>query len=201
LIPFSPRYKPKIRINQWIRAAQIRLIGSKGEQYGVVDVKEGLRRAQEEGLDLVEVAPTAQPPVCRILDFGKYLYALNKKEKESRKKHKVIEVKEIKLTSKIDDHDYQTKLNHARRFLEKGNKVKLSLWFRGREITHVDLGQKVIQRFTQDLVEYAEIERNSGLEGKVIHVYLTSKPNKTHKKGGAPKNAETQDKQSGPEKV
>ena len=95
----------KVRINEGIRAPQIRLIGSKGEPYGIVDVREGIRRAREEGLDLVEVAPLAKPPVCRILDFGKYLYALSKKEKESRRKHKTIEVKEIKLTSKIDDHD------------------------------------------------------------------------------------------------
>lgn len=200
MIPFAG-LKVKIRVNEGIRSPQVRLIGPKGEQWGVVDVKEGLRRAREEGLDLVEVAPTAQPPVCRILDFGKYLYALNKKEKESRKKHKVIEVKEIKLTSKIEEHDYQTKLNHARRFLEKGNKVKLSLWFRGREITHIDLGEKVLSRFTADLAEYAEVERNSGLEGKVIHIYLTPKASKAVKKGGGPKHAEAQDKQSGEEKV
>ena len=183
----------KIRINDWIRAPQVRLIGSKGEQLGIVDPKEGLRRAREEGLDLVEVAPLAKPPVCRILDFGKYLYALGKKEKESRKKHKTIEVKEIKLTSKIQEHDYQTKLSHARRFLEKGNKVKLTLFFRGREITHMDIGEKVIERFIENLTPWGGIERNDGLEGKAIHIYIAPK---TNKKGGSPKSAEAQNEQS-----
>ena len=165
----------KVRINEGIRSPQIRLIGAKGEQLGIVDVREGVRRAREEGLDLVEVAPLAKPPVCRILDFGKYLYALSKKEKESRKKHKTIEIKEIKLTSKIEEHDYQTKLNHAKRFLEKGNKVKLTLYFRGREITHMDIGEKVIQRFIGDLTDWGGIERNDGLEGKSIQIYIAPK--------------------------
>lgn len=168
----------RIRINEAIRVPQIRLIGSDGQQMGIVAVAEGIKRAREEGLDLVEIAPLAKPPVCRILDFGKYLYALSKKEKESRKKHKTIEVKEIKLTSKIDEHDYQTKLNHARKFLEKGNKVKLTLFFRGREITHKDRGDKMIDRFTGDLVEWGMIERNDGLEGKAIHLYLAPKSQK-----------------------
>ena len=181
----------KIRINEGIRAPQIRLIGAKGEQIGITDVKEGLRLAREEGLDLVEVAPLAKPPVCRILDFGKFLYALSKKEKESRRKHKTIEVKEIKLTSKIDDHDYQTKLNHARKFLEKGNKVKLTLFFRGREITHMDLGEKMIQNFTKDLEAWGALERNDGLEGKAIHLYIAPKAGK--KGGSSTKSAETKD--------
>jgi len=164
------------------------LIGSKGEQLGIVDPREGVRLAREEGLDLVEVAPLAKPPVCRVLDFGKYLYALSKKEKESRRKHKTIEVKEIKLTSKIEEHDYQTKLNHARRFLEKGNKVKLTLFFRGREITHMDIGQKMIQRFVGDLTPWGGVERDDGLEGKAIHLYIAPK---TNKKGGTSKGAET----------
>ena len=168
----------KVRINEGIRAPQIRLIGSKGEQYGIVDVREGIRRAREEGLDLVEVAPLAKPPVCRILDFGKYLYALSKKEKESRKKHKTIEIKEIKLTSKIEEHDYQTKLNHARRFLEKGNKVKVTLFFRGREITHLDIGEKMLSRFISDLTEWGGVERNDGLEGKTIQIYIAPKVGK-----------------------
>ena len=152
-------------------------------------MREGVRLAREEGLDLVEVAPLAKPPVCRVLDFGKFLYALSKKEKESRRKHKTIEVKEIKLTSKIEEHDYQTKLNHARKFLERGDKVKLTLYFRGREITHMDLGEKVIQRFTGDLSEWGALERNDGLEGKAIHLYIAPKAGK---KGGNTKNAETQ---------
>ena len=168
----------KVRINEGIRAPQIRLIGAKGEQLGIVDVREGVRLAREEGLDLVEVAPLAKPPVCRILDFGKYLYALSKKEKESRKKHKTIEIKEIKLTSKIEEHDYQTKLNHAKKFLEKGNKVKLTLYFRGREITHMDIGENMIKRFIADLSDWGGIERNDGLEGKSIQIYIAPKVGK-----------------------
>lgn len=188
----------RIRINEGIRTPQIRLIGPKGEQLGIVEVGEGIQRAREEGLDLVEVAPLAKPPVCRILDFGKYLYALSKKEKESRKKHKTIEVKEIKLTSKIEEHDYQTKLNHARRFLGKGNKVKLTLFFRGREITHLDIGEKVIGRFISDLAEWGGVERNDGLEGKALHIYLAPK---VRRKGVTKKGAETQNQQSGEETI
>ncbi|MBI4115608.1 MAG: translation initiation factor IF-3 [Candidatus Omnitrophica bacterium] len=177
-----------MRINDWIRSPQIRLIGAKGEQIGIVDVREGIRLAREEGLDLVEVAPQAKPPVCRILDFSKFLYALSKKEKEARKKHKIINVKEIKLTSKIDEHDYQTKLAHARRFLERGDKVKLTLMFRGREITHMDLGEKVVQHFIADLTDWGAVERNDGLEGKALHLYIAPKVNK---KGGTSKSTET----------
>ena len=163
------------RVNQGIRVPQIRLIGAKGEQIGIVEAAEGLRRAREEGLDLVEVAPLAKPPVCRILDYGKFLYALSKKEKEARRKHKTIEIKEVKLTSKIGEHDYQTKLRNGRRFLEKGDRVKLTLFFRGREITHLEIGLKMIERFTQDLADWAVVERNTGLEGKAIQVYFAPK--------------------------
>lgn len=196
-------FAPKVRVNEGIRAREIRLIGSKGEQFGIVNVEEGIRRAREENLDLVEVAPQAKPPVCRVLDFGKYLYQLSKKEKASRKKHKTIEVKEIKLTSKIGEHDYQTKLAHGRRFLEKGNKVKLTLYFRGREITHIELGQKVVERFTRDLAEWANVERNDGLEGKTMHIYLAPKGSKK----GAPspkgpeRDAETQNQQGSEETI
>ena len=166
----------KVRANTQIRTPQIRLIGPAGEQIGIVNTQEGLRRAQEEGLDLIEVAPLAKPPVCRILDLGKYLYSLSKKEKETRKKQKVIDVKEVKMTSKIDDHDYQTKLRNARKFIERGDKVKLTLFFRGREITHADLGRKIIDRFTEDIADVAEVERNDGLEGNAIHLYFTPRP-------------------------
>ena len=165
----------KVRANEQIRVPQIRLIGNKGEQIGIVPTAEGLKRAQEEGLDLVEVAPSVKPPVCRILDLGKYLYSLSKKEKDARKKQRVIEVKEIKMTSKIEEHDYQTKLRSARNFIERGDKVKLTLFFRGREITHADLGEKIIQRFIQDMSDMGEVERNDGLEGNAIHLYFCPK--------------------------
>lgn len=185
--PPRPNSYIKVRANEQIRAPQIRLIGAKGEQIGIVPVKEGLRRADEAGLDLVEVAPLAKPPVCRILDIGKYLYSLEKKEKEARKKQKIILVKEIKLTSKIEEHDYQTKLRAARRFIEHGDKIKFTLYFRGREITHMDLGKKILERYREDLSDVAELERNDGLEGNAIHVYFIPKtPGGKKKEGAAP---------------
>jgi len=163
----------KVRANERIRAAQIRLIGAAGEQFGIVTPQEGLARAQEAGLDLVEVAGTTVPPVCRIMDLGKYLYTLGKKEKESRKKQKTIDIKEIKMTTKIDENDYQTKQRNSRRFIERGDKVKLVVFFRGREIVYVDKGRKLVDRFVQDLSDIAMVERNDGLEGKAIILYLT----------------------------
>ena len=163
----------KIRSNEKIRAAQIRLIGAEGEQFGIVTPQEGLLKAQEAGLDLVEVAGTTVPPVCRIMDLGKYLYTLEKKEKESRKKQKTIDIKEVKMTTKISENDYQTKLRNARRFIERGDKVKLVVFFRGREIVYVDKGRKLVERFVQDLADVALVERNDGLEGKAIMLYLT----------------------------
>jgi len=165
----------KVRANDRIRVPQIRLIGSNGEQIGIVPTKEGMRRAMEEGLDLVEVAPLVKPPVCRILDLGKYLYSLSKKEKEARKKQKVIHIKEIKMTSKIEEHDYQTKLRNGRTFLERGDKVKLTMFFRGREITHMDIGRRIIRRFTEDISDVGDVERDDGLEGNAIHLYFTPK--------------------------
>lgn len=125
----------------------------------------------------MEVSPTAKPPVCRILDLGKYLYSIEKKEKEARKKQKVISVKEVKMSSKIEEHDYQTKLRNARKFVDRGDKVKLTMFFRGREITHAELGQKIIQRFIEDISDVAEVERNEGLEGNYIHLYFIPAPN------------------------
>ncbi len=179
----------RVRANEQIRVPQIRLIGSKGEQIGIISSKDALQRARDEGLDLVEVAGNVNPPVCRILDLGKYIYSLSKKEKEAKKKQKVIAVKEVKMTFKIDDHDYQTKLRNSRKFIERGDKVKLTMFFRGREITHVDLGRKLIARFIEDISDVAEVERNEGLEGNAIHMYFT--PKGTIKKPDAPAAAET----------
>lgn len=175
----------KVRANERIRSPQIRLIGAAGEQFGIVPVQEGLSRSQEAGLDLVEVSATSVPPVCRIMDLGKYLYTLGRKEKESRKKQKTIDIKEIKMTTKIDDNDYQTKLRNSRRFIERGDKVKLVVFFRGREIVYVDKGRKLVDRFVQDLSDVAMVERNDGLEGKAIVLYLT-KTAPVKKKESAP---------------
>ncbi|MBI4387634.1 MAG: translation initiation factor IF-3 [Candidatus Omnitrophica bacterium] len=200
-----------MRINGKIRAPKIRLISSDGKQVGIVSVDEGVRKAQEEGLDLVEISPTANPPVCRVLDFGKYLYMLEKQEKEARKKQHVISIKEIKMTANIDDHDYQTKLRSALNFLERGDKVKLTLMFRGREATRPELGQRVIDRFTQDISDTGELERNEGFERRsIVLLYMpkvqSRKAPKTHsappkKKTEKLVDAETQNKQSGSEAV
>ncbi len=155
-----------------IRVPKVRLIGPEGEQLGIVGSREAMDKAREYGLDLVEVAGNMTPPVCKILDLGKYLYSLNKKEKESRKKQKIFDVKEIKMAPKIDDHDYETKVRNARRFLERGDKVKFTIFFRGREIMYQDRGVVLIERFKADLADIAELERNDGLEGKQIHMYF-----------------------------
>ncbi|MDP3919386.1 MAG: translation initiation factor IF-3 [Candidatus Omnitrophota bacterium] len=167
--------KRRIRANEHIRVPQVRLINAAGEQVGVVATKEALEMARQDELDLVEVAGNVSPPVCRILDLGKYIYSLSKKERETRKKQKTITVKEIKMTLKIEEHDYQTKLRNARRFLERGDKVKFTMFFRGREITRRQFGQKIIKRFIEDISEVADLERNDGLAGNVIHIYFTAK--------------------------
>lgn len=183
-------------MNEKIRAREVRVIGINGEQLGVLQVADGVRRAQEAGSDLVEVAPLANPPVCRIMDYGKYLYSLAKKEKEARKKQKTFDVKEVKISSKIEQHDYETKLRNAIRFLSRGDKVKCTMFFRGREIAHADLGAKVIQRFVSDLDEYGLVERNTGLEGSMITVLFAPKPAKATKSQGQ-QNAKNEDQKSG----
>ena len=173
---------------------QIRLIGSDGKQIGIVSPQEGIQKAREEGLDLVEISPTAKPPVCRIVDFGKYLYTLEKEEKQAKKKQHVIQLKEIKVSSKIKEHDYQTKLRSAIKFLERGDKVKLTMFFRGREVTHLDLGKAILSRFVEDVSDLAEVEKNSGLEGRFIVIHLNPKPTTVKKKTQpTTQNAKTED--------
>lgn len=154
------------RVNEQIRIPKIRLIDETGEMVGVVTVAEGLRRAEAAGLDLVEVSPGAEPPVCKILNYGKYKYEMQKKANEARKKQKVIEVKEIKIRPSIGDHDYEVKLKAAKRFLEDEDKVKVTLRLRGREMAHVDLALQVLQRFKADLAEFAKVEQEPKMEGK-----------------------------------
>lgn len=154
------------RVNEQIRIPKIRLIDETGEMVGVVTVAEGLRRAEAAGLDLVEVSPGAEPPVCKILNYGKYKYEMQKKANEARKKQKVIEVKEIKIRPTIGDHDYDVKLKAAKRFLEDEDKVKVTLRLRGRELAHVDLALQVLHRFKADLAEFAKVEQEPKMEGK-----------------------------------
>ena len=161
------------------------MIGSDGKQIGIVPPIEGLKRAREEGLDLVEISPTAKPPVCRIIDFGKYVYALEKQEKEAKKKQHVISIKEIKMSPKIEEHDYQTKLKSAIAFFERGDKVKLTMMFRGREVTHPELGQRIIERFREDVSDVSELEKNEGLDRRTM--VLLFAPVKHKKKTAAVK--------------
>lgn len=148
----------------------MRLVDGDGSQVGIVPVEDALRRAQEQGLDLVEVAPTAKPPVCRIMDFGKFLYEQKKKAHASKRKQKVIHVKEVKFRPNIDEHDYDFKLKNAIRFLEEGDKVKATVQFRGREMARQDLGHKLIRRLTEDLGESAVLESSPEMAGNRMHV-------------------------------
>ena len=156
------------RVNQRIRIKEVRLIGAGGEQLGVVSTPDALQKAQEIGLDLVEVASQAKPPVCRIMDYSKYKYDQEKKAKEARKHQRIIHLKEIKIKPNIEEHDYQVKLYHLRRFLTRGDKAKLTMTFRGREMSHMDIGRKVLDRVVSDLVEVGEMEKGPAREGRNI---------------------------------
>ena len=154
---------------------QVRLIDDKGENRGVVSTREAMALADQVGLDLVEISPTASPPVCKILDFGKYKYEAQKKAAEARKKQKVIEVKEIKLRPGIDINDYNVKMRAMRRFLEEGDKVKVTMRFRGREMAHQELGMKVLERVRDDLIELAKVEQLPRMEGRQMVMVVTPK--------------------------
>jgi translation initiation factor IF-3 len=154
---------------------QVRLIDDAGQMIGVVSRREALNRAQESGLDLVEVSPTAEPPVCKILDYGKFKYESQKKKNEARKKQKIIEVKEIKMRPGIDDHDYDVKMRAMHRFLEEGDKVKVTMRFRGREMVHQELGLKVLERVRGQLDEVAKVEQMPRLEGRQMTMVIAPK--------------------------
>ena len=164
-----------IRINERIRVPQVRLIDTTGEQIGIVPTREALRMALEKGFDLVEISPTAKPPVCKIMDYGKYKYELNKKAKSAKKKQHIIQMKEMRLRPKIEEHDYQFKLKHIREFLEKGNKVKVFVEFRGREMAHQELGHKIIQRLEEDLKDLGIIEQKAKMEGRNLSLTFMPK--------------------------
>ncbi len=150
----------------------MRLIDSEGQNWGVVDIDEALRRANEAGLDLVEVSPNADPPVCKILDFGRYKYEVQKKKNEARKKQKIIDIKEIKMRPGIDDHDYDVKMRSIQRFIADGDKVKVTMRFRGREMAHQELGIKVLHRVRDQLDEVAKVEQFPKLEGRQMTMVM-----------------------------
>ncbi|MBK9264102.1 MAG: translation initiation factor IF-3 [Polyangiaceae bacterium] len=176
---FDPRQAqrgPQIRINQRIRVPEIRVIGEAGEMLGILPTHEALRRAQERGLDLVEVNPKADPPVCKILDFGKYKYDEKKKAREAKRKQSVVEIKEIKLRPKTDDHDLQFKTRAAIRFLEAGHKVKFTVRFRGREITHPEKAQEQLDWIVQQCEETANVEVRPVMEQRTMTLLMAPKP-------------------------
>ncbi len=164
-----------IRVNEKIRAPEVRLIDVDGKQIGIVSIQEALKIANERGLDLVEVSPEANPPVCKIMDFGKYKYQLEKKEKEAKKKQKEIEVKEFKIGFNISDHDYSYRRDHMIEILKEGNKVKVTIVFKGRQIAFKDKAYELIDKIKNDLLEYGVMEKEPKLEGKKLFVVFAPK--------------------------
>ena len=172
------RYKTisELMINEQIRDKEVRLIGENGEQLGIMSARDAYKLAQEAELDLVKIAPTAKPPVCKIVDYGKFRYEQARREKEAKKKQKVIEVKELRLSPNIDTNDLNTKVNNARKFLEKGDKVKVTLRFRGREMGHPELGADIMKRFAESLADTANVDKPAKLEGRNMLMFLAPKP-------------------------
>ena len=166
------------RLNHMIRVPQIRCIDADGTQLGVKETKECIRLAQVRGLDLVEISPTAVPPVCRIMDYGKFKYDQHKKQRQSRKHQATTKVKEIKFHANVEDHDFETKVRHASEFLETGNRVKFSLFFRGRENAHQEMGFAVMKRAIERLQEFGNVEQTPKLAGRSILMFMTPKANK-----------------------
>jgi translation initiation factor IF-3 len=163
------------RINEQIRTKEVRLISQDGEQLGIVPTTEAIEKALDLGLDLVEVAANADPPVCKIMNYGKYKYQMTKKEAKSRKHQKQIQIKEMKFRPRTDEHDYNFKLKHIQRFLEKGNHVKVHVHFRGREITHQELGKELLDRVAVDIGDIAEVEGSAKIEGRNMTMLLVPK--------------------------
>ncbi len=165
----------ELMINEEIRDKEVRLIDADGTQLGIVSLREAMAVAQEKNLDLVKIAPQSKPPVCKVMDYGKYRFDQIKKEKEARKNQKIMEIKEVRLSPNIDDHDLTTKLKNAIKFLEKGDKVKVSVRFRGREMTHTEIGREVLDSFTAGLGDAGEVEKAPKMEGRSMVMFLMPK--------------------------
>lgn len=165
----------EMQINEEITDKEVRLISNDGEQLGIVSAAQAQKLAAEKNLDLVKIAPQAKPPVCKIMDYGKYRFEQSKREKEAKKNQRVIEIKEIRLSPNIDVHDFDTKVGHARRFLTAGNKIKVSIRFRGREMTHTDLGLTIMAQFAEKCADIASVEKPAKLEGRQMLMFLAPK--------------------------
>lgn len=166
------------QINEEINDAELRVIDSDGSQLGIMNAESALSLAEERGLDLVKIAPQAVPPVCRIMDYGKFRFEQAKKEKEARKNQKIVDIKEVRLSSKIDVHDFDVRVKSAQKFLSGGDKVKASIKFRGRELAHTDLGLAVMERFAEALSEFGTVEKPAKLEGRQMLMFLAPVKNK-----------------------
>ncbi len=164
-----------VRRNEMIRARELRVIGADGEQLGILSRIDAMAMAKEAGLDLVEVASNAEPPVCRIMDYGKFKYEAQKKKQEAKKRQTVIQIKEIKVRPKTDDHDYDTKVRHIRRFLEEGDRCKVTVFFRGREIVHKDRGLSILDRVIQDTQDIGKVDQEPRAEGRTLQMMLAPK--------------------------
>ncbi|HYW11988.1 MAG TPA: translation initiation factor IF-3 [Longimicrobium sp.] len=176
--PGERRINEKVRVNRQIRISPVRVIDPAGEQMGILPIERAMEIAEEQGLDLVEVAPMARPPVCRIMDYGKFKYEEQRQAREARKKQHHVQLKEVKMRPGIEGHDFEFKVRHAKRFLEEGNKVKLTMMFRGRQMAHPEYGRKVLDRVFQELQEVSKIEAHPMLEGRSMVMVLapTAKP-------------------------
>ena len=162
-------------INEQIRDREVRLIGEDGEQLGIMSAKDAMKLAREAELDLVKIAPTAKPPVCKIIDYGKYRYEMARKEKEARKKQKIIDIKEVRLSPNIDSNDLNTKVSAAKKFIEKGDRVKVTLRFRGREMAHMQSSKQILDVFAEKLADIAVVEKAPKLEGRSMTMFLNEK--------------------------
>lgn len=185
----------QLRVNERIRVREVRLVDEEGRQVGIVPTRDALQRARDVGMDLIEVAPNANPPVCRIMDYGKFKYEQAKREKEAHKKSKQAEMALIRVRPNIDDHDFNVKLKNARKFLEEGDKVRIFVVFRSREFTHPEFGRKLLGRFIEQLADVANVEKPIGMEGRQMTLVLVPKPKtpvKSGKSASGPQQQHTQ---------
>lgn len=173
VLPISNK---ELQINEQIRDREIRVVDSDGSQLGVMPLQKARELAEQRNLDLVKIAPQATPPVCKIIDYGKFRFEQSKREKEQRKNQRTVEIKEVRLSLNIDTHDFETKRNHAVRFIGEGNKVKASIRFRGREMGHPELGQEIMRRFAESMADVANVEKPPKLEGRTMLMFLAPKP-------------------------
>ena len=175
VLPISNK---ELQINEQIRDKEVRVVDSDGTQLGILPIRQAMDLADQRNLDLVKIAPQAKPPVCKIIDYGKFRFEQSKREKEQRKNQRIVEIKEVRLSLNIDTHDFETKKNHAVRFISEGNKVKASIRFRGREMGHPELGQEIMKRFADSMSEVANVEKPAKLEGRTMLMFLAPKPAK-----------------------